>query len=146
MAGCLATSGLQHTAQQQLNQSKCSIDNRPLVGLCKRQGKGFLCVELPFPLFKMQQYCYTNASSAELSSNHGCIGILYYSLDRELITILFFSVQIPASRIVAAIFLELAFTAEIRVMLSRETAPGQFATNVISIGCFFSFSYNLFSS
>lgn len=32
-------------------------------------------------------------------------------------------VQIPASRIVAAIFLELAFTAEIRVMLSRETAP-----------------------
>lgn len=32
-------------------------------------------------------------------------------------------VQIPASRIVAAIFLELAFTAEIRVMLSRQTAP-----------------------
>ncbi|KAK2557422.1 hypothetical protein P5673_020545 [Acropora cervicornis] len=31
--------------------------------------------------------------------------------------------QIPASRIVAAIFLELAFTAEIRVMLSRENAP-----------------------
>jgi len=55
-------------------------------------------------------------------------------------------VQIPASRIVAAIFLELAFTAEIRVMLSRENAPGQFATSVISIGCFFSFSYNLFSS
>ena len=34
------------------------------------------------------------------------------------------SVQIPASRIVAAIFLELAFTAEIRVMLSQQSAPG----------------------
>ena len=36
-----------------------------------------------------------------------------------------FPVQIPASRIVAAIFLELAFTAEIRVMLSRQSAPGK---------------------
>ena len=74
--------------------------------------------------------------------------ILYNSLDSVLITILiFFSVQIPASRIVAAIFLELAFTAEIRVMLSRETAPGQFATSVISTGwVFFSFNNNLFSS
>ena len=36
----------------------------------------------------------------------------------------FVSVQIPASRIVAAIFLELAFTAEIRIMLSQQSAPG----------------------
>jgi len=43
-----------------------------------------------------------------------------------LITSFYFavSVQIPASRIVAAIFLELAFTAEIRVMLSQQSAPG----------------------
>lgn len=41
-----------------------------------------------------------------------------------MIDIFVVSVQIPASRIVAAIFLELAFTAEIRVMLSRQSAPG----------------------
>jgi len=39
-------------------------------------------------------------------------------------------VQIPASRIVAAIFLELAFTAEIRVMLSRQYAP---ATSLVHL-------------
>ncbi|KAM7444435.1 hypothetical protein ABFA07_006950 [Porites harrisoni] len=39
-------------------------------------------------------------------------------------------VQIPASRIVAAIFLELAFTAEIRVMLSRQSAP---ATSLVHL-------------
>lgn len=38
--------------------------------------------------------------------------------------------QIPASRIVAAIFLELAFTAEIRVMLSRQIAP---ATSLVHL-------------
>ena len=47
--------------------------------------------------------------------------------------ILFFvvSVQIPASRIVAAIFLELAFTAEIRVMLSQQNAPGMTLLNML---------------
>lgn len=46
-----------------------------------------------------------------------------------LLIFCYLSVQIPASRIVAAIFLELAFTAEIRVMLSRQTAPGKRPAN-----------------
>ena len=39
--------------------------------------------------------------------------------------------QIPASRIVAAIFLELAFTAEIRVMLSQQSAPGEITLTLL---------------